>query len=71
MDNPLVKSDQLHHLDPAAAEEFLKALPVPIREAIERRAREIDFPAWAILESLIATALDDDAVSFLDCKPRY
>jgi hypothetical protein len=39
--------------------------------AIERRAKEIDYPVEAVLEMAIAGFLDGESLSFVDCKPRY
>jgi hypothetical protein len=39
--------------------------------AIERRAKEIDYPVEAVLEMAIAGFLDGESLSFMDCKPRY
>ncbi|XGW00041.1 MAG: hypothetical protein ACAF41_14040 [Leptolyngbya sp. BL-A-14] len=70
MQNNIDREEPIH-LDPEAAQAFLEALPKTIRESIERRAEEINFPTWAILEMLIAQGLDDDATSFIDCIPMY
>jgi hypothetical protein len=39
--------------------------------AIERRAKEIDYPVEAVLEMAIAGFLDGESLSFVDCQPRY
>jgi hypothetical protein len=57
------------HLSPELAEVFLKGLPEHIRVGIEYRAKEIDYPVWAVIEMAIAGFLDDEALSFVDCKP--
>jgi hypothetical protein len=59
------------HLNPVAARMMLAAFPAHIREAFERRATEIDYPVEAVLEMAIAGFLDGEALSFMDCKPRY
>ncbi len=59
------------HLDPEIAQMLLESLPQPIREAYVRRAASIDYPVWAVLEMALAGFLDDEALSFLDCKPMY
>lgn len=50
---------------------LLESLPQPIREAYVRWAASIDYPVWAVIEMALAGFLDDEALSFLDCKPRY
>ena len=59
------------HLSPVVAQMILVALPEPIREALERRAVDIDYPVEAILEMALAGFLDSEALSFTDCKPKY
>lgn len=59
------------HLDPEIAQMLLESLPQPIREAYVRWAASIDYPVWAVIEMALAGFLDDEALSFLDCKPRY
>jgi hypothetical protein len=59
------------HLNPVAARMMLAAFPEHIRSAIERRAKEIDYPVEAVLEMAIAGFLDGESLSFVDCKPRY
>jgi hypothetical protein len=34
-------------------------------------AAEIEYPVWAVLEMAQTAFLDDEALSFLDCKPMY
>ncbi|WP_271254451.1 hypothetical protein [Pseudanabaena sp. Chao 1811] len=51
------------------AEVILKLLPERIRTAIINRAKEIDYPIEATLEMAIASFLDTEAISFVDCKP--
>jgi hypothetical protein len=57
------------HLSPELAEVFLNGLPEHIRTGIESRAKEINYPVWAVIEMAIAGYLDDEALSFVDCKP--
>jgi hypothetical protein len=59
------------HLSPVAARMMLAAFPSHVREAFERRAKEIDYPVEAVLEMAIAGFLDGEALSFVDCQPRY
>lgn len=58
------------HLDAETAKAFLEKLPEHIKQAILARAAAIDYPVEAVLESAIASALDPDALSFVDCKPQ-
>ena len=59
------------HLNPVAARMMLAAFPSHIQEAFKRRAKEIDYPVEAVLEMAIAGFLDGEALSFIDCQPRY
>ena len=63
--------DNIEHLSPIAARMILAALPDYIREAFERRAENIDYPVEALLEMAIAGFLDREALTFIDCQPRY
>jgi hypothetical protein len=64
-------SQAIERLNPIAARMMLAAFPDHIREAFERRAKEIDYPVEAVLEMAVAGFLDREALSFIDCKPRY
>ncbi|MBW4621672.1 MAG: hypothetical protein KME17_20200 [Cyanosarcina radialis HA8281-LM2] len=57
------------HLSPELAQTFLEGLPEHIRAGLESRAKEIDYPVWAIIEMAIAGYLDEESISFVDCKP--
>ncbi|MDB9426734.1 hypothetical protein PN437_17890 [Microcystis aeruginosa CS-564/01] len=59
-------SEQISSTD---AEIILRRLPDWIRDALIARATEIDYPVEAILEMVIASFLDTEALSFADCKP--
>jgi hypothetical protein len=59
------------HLSPVAARMMLAAFPPHVREAFERRAKDIDYPIETVLEMAIAGFLDGECLSFVDCKPRY
>lgn len=59
----------IQHLDAETARAFLDKLPEHIRLAFFTRAAEINYPVEAVLESAIASSLDPDALSFVDCKP--
>jgi hypothetical protein len=63
--------ENIEHLSPVAARMILAAFPEHIRAAFERRAGEIDYPVEAVLEMAIAGFLDREALSFVDCQPRY
>jgi hypothetical protein len=63
--------ESIEHLNPVAARMMLAAFPTHVREAFERRAKEIDYPVEAVLEMAIAGFLDREALSFVDCQPRY
>jgi hypothetical protein len=76
MTNTSVKSansepESMEHLNPVAARMMLAAFPTHVREAFERRAKEIDYPVEAVLEMAISGFLDREALSFVDCQPRY
>ena len=62
--------ETIDHLS-VAARMMLAAFPSHVREAFERRAKEIDYPVEAVLEMAIAGFLDGECLSFADCKPRY
>lgn len=57
------------HLDAAAAQTLLDAVPERIRTALLAYAAEIEYPLEAVIEMAIAGFLDQDALSFADCKP--
>jgi hypothetical protein len=71
MMSPSAEFETTEHLNPVAARMMLAAFPKHIRSAIERRAKEIDYPVEAVLEMAIAGFLDGESLSFVDCKPRY
>ena len=57
------------HLTPEAAQTILSTLPDNIQVGIRAYADEIEFPIEAVLEMAIAGFLDQDSMSFNDCKP--
>ncbi|OCR00451.1 hypothetical protein BCD67_12855 [Oscillatoriales cyanobacterium USR001] len=59
------------HLSPELAQIFLEGLPDNIRSAIEMRAKIMNYPVWAVIEMAIAGYLDEEALSFVDCKPKF
>jgi hypothetical protein len=61
----------IEHLSPVAARIMLAAFPAHIQQSLERRAKEIDYPIEAVLEMAIVGFLDGEALSFVDCQPRY
>ncbi|MBD3885403.1 hypothetical protein IFO70_27135 [Phormidium tenue FACHB-886] len=71
MQQPTLELETIEHLNPVAARIMLAALPTSIREAFERWAAEIEYPLEAVLEMVLASFLDSEALSFPDCKPRY
>jgi hypothetical protein len=59
----------LQKLSSSDAAIILERLPERIRLALIDRAVEIDYPIEAVLEMAIASFLDTEALSFVDCKP--
>jgi hypothetical protein len=59
----------LEQLSPTDAEIILQNLPEKIRSALIERAKEIEYPIEAVVEMAIASFLDTEALSFIDCKP--
>ncbi|MGK7901986.1 MAG: hypothetical protein AB4352_11330 [Hormoscilla sp.] len=59
----------LEQLSESDAEIILELLPERIRSALIARASEIDYPVAAVIEMAIASFLDTEALSFVDCKP--
>jgi hypothetical protein len=57
------------HLSATAAQTFLESVPEKIRAALYTYAQEMDYPVEAVVEMAIASFLDEDAVSFVDCRP--
>ncbi|MCL1466129.1 hypothetical protein [Argonema galeatum] len=58
------------HLSPELAQIFLEGLPENIRNGLEMRAKTMNYPVWAVIEMAIAGYLDEEALSFADCKPK-
>jgi len=58
------------HLSPELAQIFLEGLPETIRNGLEMRAKTMNYPVWAVIEMAIAGYLDEEALSFVDCKPK-
>ena len=58
------------HLSPELAQIFLEGLPKTIRKGLEIRAKAMNYPVWAVIEMAIAGYLDEEAISFADCKPK-
>jgi hypothetical protein len=48
---------------------ILGCLPERIRAALIARANEIEYPIEAVIEMAIASFLDDESISFVDCNP--
>ena len=60
---------QREQLSAADAAIILGRLPERIRAAMLDRAAEIEYPIEATVEMAIASFLDTEALSFVDCKP--
>ena len=52
-----------------AAHRLFETLPDKIRVALTAYADDMDYPIEAVIEMAIASFLDEDAVSFVDCRP--
>jgi hypothetical protein len=59
------------HLSPVAAKMFLAALPERIQRALLAHAQETQYPLEMVLEMAIAGFLDNEAITFADCRPEY
>lgn len=59
------------HLSPVAAKMFLAALPDQIQIALLGYAKEADYPLELVVEMAIASFLDNEALTFEDCKPEW
>jgi hypothetical protein len=51
------------------AEVILERLPERIQTALVARAADIEYPIEAVIEMVIASFLDVEALGFADCKP--
>jgi hypothetical protein len=61
---------QLHEqLSCSDAKVILLRLPERVRTALVDRAAEIEYPVEAVVEMVIASFLDTEALGFVDCKP--
>jgi hypothetical protein len=58
------------HLTPELANLFFQGLPTSIQAGLDARAKAMNYPIWAVIEMAIAGYLDDESLSFTDCKPR-
>ncbi|WP_318733120.1 MULTISPECIES: hypothetical protein [unclassified Roseofilum] len=58
------------HLSSTVAQVFLDRLLETIRDGLLRRAQQMDYPVWAVIEMTIAGYLDEEALSFTDCQPK-
>jgi hypothetical protein len=58
------------HLSPELAQTFLEGLPERIRHGLEGRAKNMNYPVWAVIEMAIAGYLDEESLSFADCQPK-
>lgn len=59
------------HLSPIAAKMFLAALPERIQRALLAHSQETQYPLEMVLEMAIAGFLDNEAITFADCRPEY
>ena len=59
----------LEKLNPTDAKLILECLPQRIQSALQAHATEIEYPIEAVIEMAIASFLDPEALSFVDCKP--
>jgi hypothetical protein len=57
------------HLSPTAAQVFLESVPEKIKLALAAYAAELEYPVEAVIEMAIAGFLDEDSLTFTDCKP--
>lgn len=57
------------HLSPVAAKMFLAALPERIQRALLAHAQETQYPLEMVLEMAIAGFVDNEAITFADCRP--
>jgi hypothetical protein len=57
------------HLSSAAAQAFLEAVPEKIKLALSAYAAELGYPIEAVIEMAIAGFLDEDSLTFTDCRP--
>ena len=62
---------KFEQLSCADAEVILERLPGRIQSALIARATEIEYPVEAVIEMAIASFLDTEALSFVDCKPGH
>lgn len=60
----------LERLSSVEADLILGCLPERIRAALVARANEIEYPIEAVIEMAIASFLDDESISFVDCNPN-
>jgi hypothetical protein len=64
-----MQTQLLEKLSPTDAQIILERLPERIKTALITHANEIEYPIEAVLEMAIASFLDTEALSFVDCKP--
>lgn len=64
-----MQSTTTEHLAAEAAQAFLNSLPEKIRLGLLTYAAQIEQPIEAVIEMAIAGFLDEDAISFVGCKP--
>jgi len=64
-----MQANPQEQLSPPDAEVILGRLPERIRAALMARGAEIEYPIEAVIELVIASFLDTEALGFRDCKP--
>jgi hypothetical protein len=65
----VMQTNTLEQLSATDAQAILDRLPERIQIALTERANEIEYPVEAVVEMAIASFLDTEALSFVDCKP--
>ena len=65
-----MQTQLLEQLSATDAQTILECLPEKIKLALIARASKIDYPIEAVIEMAIASFLDTEALSFVDCKPE-
>lgn len=65
----IMQAKLLEQLSATDAEAILGCLPQRIQASLIARAAEIEYPVEATIEMAIASFLDTEALSFVDCKP--
>ena len=56
-------------LSAQAANNLLNEIPEKIKSALLSYASDMDYPIEAVVEMALSSFLDEDAISFNDCRP--